>query len=160
MAEQLNLYWQQFLASLPVGTDPPSGFVEPAVFGFTREDATEISKLVLEGVKSSSGSVLSSYQPDGKALPRIGDFWIVVDGDQNPVCVIRTSSVKVVPYSQVGEEYAHWGGEGDRTLESWRRMYWQYICQECERIGRQPTTDAPLIMERFEVVFSDPPMSG
>jgi uncharacterized protein YhfF len=159
VADRLNRYWQQFLASLAVGTDPPTGFVEPAVFGFTREDATEISKLVLEGVKTATGSVLWSYQADGKALPRTGDFWIVVDGDHNPVCVIRTSSVEVIPYSQVGEEYAHWGGEGDRTLESWRRIYWQYIGQECERIGRQPSTDAPLIMERFEVVFSDPPMS-
>src|SRR5215470_1471943 len=103
MAEQLNLYWQQFLASLSVGTDPPSGFVEPAVFGFTREDATEISKLVLEGVKTATGSVLWSYQADGKAVPRPGDFWIVVDGEDNPVCIIRTSSVQVIPFSEVGQ---------------------------------------------------------
>src|SRR5215469_3981413 len=148
-AARLNRYWKQFLESLPVVTDPPAGFVEPAVFGFTPEDATEISKLVLEGIKTATGSVLWSYQADGKALPRIGDFWIVADGDGNPVCVIRTSSVQVIPFSEVGEEYAGWGGEGDRTLESWRRMYWRYICQECERIGRQPTTDAPLIMEHF-----------
>jgi len=132
----LNRYWKQFLESLPVGTDPPAGFVEPGVFGFTPEDATEISKLVLDGIKTATGSVLWSYQADGKALPRIDDLWIVVDGDGNPVGIISTSSVEVTPFSEVGEEYARWGGEGDRTLESWRKMYWQYICRECKRIRR------------------------
>ncbi len=116
MGERLNRYWDQFLAAFPVGTDRPSGFVEAAVFGFTREEATEISRLVLHGIKTATGSVLWSYQADEKALPRIGDFWIVVDGDRNPVCIIRTSSIEVIPFSEVGEEYARWGGEGTGPL--------------------------------------------
>ena len=48
-----------------------------------------------------------------------------------------------------------WGGEEDRTLESWRRMYWSYLVSECQRIGRVPNPSAPLVMERFDVVYAE-----
>jgi uncharacterized protein YhfF len=51
------------------------------------------------------------------------------------------------------------GGERDRTLASWRDLYWSYITSECERLGRAPDPKAPLVMERFEVVY-DTPLQG
>jgi len=38
-------------------------------------------------------------------------------------------------------------------LRSWRRMYWNYIELECQRIGRDLCVKAPLVMERFVVVY-------
>jgi len=35
-------------------------------------------------------------------------------------------------------------------------MYWEYIVSECKRIGREPDVKAPLAMERFRVVYSEP----
>ena len=61
-----------------------------------------------------------------------------------------------IPFNEVSEDYARWRGEGDRSLESWRRMYWSYIVQECKRIGREPATIAPIIMARFLVVYHQP----
>jgi uncharacterized protein YhfF len=48
------------------------------------------------------------------------------------------------------------GGEEDRSLESWREIYWEYIERECQRIGVEPNTHAPLVMERFRVVYAEP----
>ena len=53
------------------------------------------------------------------------------------------------------EVYARDGGEGDRTLATWRPMYWDYIESECRKIGREPSEKAPLVMERFAVVYRD-----
>jgi uncharacterized protein YhfF len=156
MSDCVSRYWDQFLASLPAETERPSGFVEPVAFGFTSEDATEISKLVRDEIKTATGSVLWSYEADGRAIPRVGDFWIVVDGNRHPICVIRTTSVEIIAFDEVGEDYARWAGEGDRSLETWRRIYWQYICRECERIGREASAKASLIMERFDVVYAQP----
>jgi hypothetical protein len=36
-------------------------------------------------------------------------------------------------------------------------MYWQYILSECQRIGREPHEQAPLVMERFAVVYREAP---
>ena len=150
-------YREQFLTLLALDTQKSSRFVEPVAFGFTPEDATEISTLVLDGIKTTTGSLLWSYQTDGKSLPSTGDLWIVIDGESNPVCVAQTTNVEIIPFNEVPEDYARWGGEGDCSLESWRRMYWKYIGLECKRIGREPAASAPMIMERFAVVYAMPP---
>jgi uncharacterized protein YhfF len=156
MGGTIRRYWEQFLASLPPGADRPGGYVESASFGFTPEDASQIAELVVRGTKTATGSVLWSYEADGKPVPRVGDHWVVVDGQQDPVCVIRTTEVRILPFDEVPESYAWAGGEGDRTLSSWRDMYWRYIVSECKRIGREPGVKAPLVMERFEVVYHAP----
>ena len=84
ISDAVAQYQDQFLKSLPSETNKALRFVEPVAFGFTAKDATEISKLVVGGIKTATGSVLWSYQADGKPLPREGDFWVVVDGDRNP----------------------------------------------------------------------------
>jgi len=155
-SDTLQRYQEQFLSSLLSETGNQSRFVEPVAFGLTPQHATEISKLVLDGVKTATGSLLWSYQADGRALPRLGDIWVVIDGNSNPVCIAQTLDVKVIPFNEVLEDYARWGGEGDCSLQSWRRMYWKYIVVECQRIGREPTAGVPMIMEGFKVVYSQP----
>ncbi|MCG8589017.1 MAG: ASCH domain-containing protein [Proteobacteria bacterium] len=151
-----NRYWGQYVETLRDGQAPPSRYLESFSFGFTPEDATEISELVLAGTKSATGSVLWSYEADGKPIPQPGDHWIVTDGEDLPVCIIQTTDVAILPFDEVPETYAVEGGEGDRTLATWRPMYWQYIVSECERIGRKPDPKAPLVMERFAVVYREP----
>lgn len=148
-------YWQQFLGS-PTGAAPTlRRYVEAFSFGFTPEDATEIAVLVLAGTKSATGSVLWSYEADRKAIPRVGDHWVVVDGRRIPVCIIRTTDIAILPFDEVPEVYAREGGEEDRTLATWRPMYWRYIVSECKRIGREPDPKALLLMERFAVVYRE-----
>jgi uncharacterized protein YhfF len=95
----------RFAASLNVMSDMdiPSRFVEPVAFGFTAQDATDIAQLVLDGIKTATGSLLWSYEGDGKSLPREGDHWTVLDGERKPVCVCRTISVEVIPFDAVAE---------------------------------------------------------
>lgn len=155
MSSQIERYWAQFLGTLPSGARSPR-LVEPFFFGIEPSDANEINPLVLAGIKTATGSLLWSIEADGKEMARVDDHWVVTDGGEVPVCIIRTTDVQVVPFEDVGVEYAHWGGEGDRTLDSWRDMYWTYISKECGRIGRSPNRRAPLVMERFEVVHSEP----
>jgi uncharacterized protein YhfF len=157
MASRADRYWQQYLASLPRGEDPPARYVEAFSFGFTPEDASEIAELVLDGAKTATGSVLWSYEADGKPLPRRGDHWVVNDGEGQPVCILRTTDVSILPFDEVPESYAREGGEADRTLATWRPIYWRYIVSECRRIGREPHEAAPLVMERFVVVYREAP---
>ena len=157
MKSRDDQYWREYLRSLAVGGDTPTHYLEAFTFGFTPEDATELSALVLEGVKTATGSVLWSLEADEKPIPQIGDHSIVQDGDGRPVCIIRTIDVSILPFDEVPEAYAREGGEDDRTLETWRPMYWEYIVSECQRIGRDPHEKAPLVMERFAVVYPEAP---
>ena len=148
-------YWKQFTDSPSSGISVAGRYRDSLFFRFSAEDAPEVSHLVLEGAKTATGSVLWSYEADGQTLPQVGDFWVVTKGGDDPVCVIQTTEVRILPFDEVGEEYARDGGEGDCTLESWREMYWEYIVSECRRIGREPSRKAPLVMERFQVVYRE-----
>jgi uncharacterized protein YhfF len=61
--------------------------------------------------------------------------------------------LRILPFSEVDEEFARDYGEGDRTLAWWRPNLWRYYEQECRSLSRTPSEDMPLICERFEVVY-------
>ena len=156
MTTNVERYWNQYLISILGGQEQPSHYVECFAFGFTPADAREIAQLVLNGTKTATGSVLWSYDADKKPLPIVGDLWIVIAGGDAPVCIIKTTEVRIIPFDEVTADYASDGGEGDRSLESWREIYWEYIERECQRIGLEPNAKAPLVMERFRVVYEEP----
>jgi len=156
MTTSIERYWEQYLASLPADGRPPSGHAGTAAFGVTWDDAREIAMFVRDGTKTATGGLVWSNEAAGKPVACPGDLWIVLAGPDQPLCIIETTEVRIFPYEEVPDEYARDGGEGDGTLRDWRRIYWKYIVFECKRIGREPTEKAPLAMERFRVVYSEP----
>jgi len=87
------------------------------------------------------------------ASPTSGDLSIVEQWSGEPVCVIETSSALVLPFEQVGAEFAATEGEGDGSLESWRSGHWAYFGRECARLGKTPSAGMPVVCESFKVVF-------
>jgi uncharacterized protein YhfF len=156
VTEAADRYWAQFLRSQPALSEKPTTYYEEFSFGSTKESARELAALVLDGVKTATGSLQWVYEAEGRRAPRAGDYSIVTDGEGNPVCVILDTEVTIVPYDEVDAAFARDGGEEDRTLESWRGIYWEFIVTECARIGREPSPKAPLVCERFLVVYKEP----
>jgi uncharacterized protein YhfF len=156
MATNVERYWSQYLGSIPRRQEQPSRYVESFSFGFTPADAREIAPLVLSGTKTATGSVLRSYEADKRRLPAVGDRWIVTVDRDTPVCIIETTDVQIIPFDEVSADYAWEGGEGDRSLATWREIYWEYITTEYQRLGLEPSAKAPLVMERFHVIYSEP----
>ncbi len=153
--EKADRYWEQFLASLPAGAERPAAYYEAFSFGSSSESTRTITPLVLDGIKTATGSLLWVYEAEGRRPPMVGDYSIVTDGEE-PVAVILDAEVRILPYDEVDAAFAWDGGEEDRSLESWREMYWEYILLECGRISREPTLKTPLVCERFRVVYKEP----
>lgn len=59
----------------------------------------------------------------------------------------------ICPFGEVDAQFAYDEGEGDRTLESWRREHWNYFWRTLPKIGFQPTSEMLLVCERFRVVY-------
>jgi len=156
LPDKLRRYWTQFLESLPENAEQPVHYYDSFYFGSSKESAALITPLVLGGIKTATGSVQWVYEAEGRRPPMSGDYSIVTDGEGEPVCIIRDVEVEIIPYDEVSSAFAWEGGEEDRTLESWRRIYWDYIVSECARIKRQPTSKTPLVCERFCVVYNEP----
>jgi uncharacterized protein YhfF len=53
----------------------------------------------------------------------------------------------------VDEEHAYREGEGDQTLESYRREHIEYYRRRGEALGFTFSENMEVILERFEVVY-------
>jgi uncharacterized protein YhfF len=148
-------FWEDYVRSLPPEHRNRKYF-EAFSFGDTVESADRLAKLVLEGEKTATSELLWSRQAAGKTLWNEGDESVVLNGVGEPVCVIRTTQLRVLPFSEVDEAFARDYGEGDRTLSGWRRDAWEYYEGECRSLGKIPSKDMSLICERFEVVYPPP----
>src|SRR2546423_3894137 len=94
-------YWEQFIRSLPSDAPRPAGYTDATHFGETNEDATPIAALVLAGIKTASGSLPWVYEAEGQPQPQPGDFWVILDSDDQPVCIVETTEAEVKPYDEV-----------------------------------------------------------
>ena len=93
---------------------------------------------------------------DGKAngsLPGRGGYGVCLDGKGNGVCIIRTDKVSIVPFSDVGEDHAYKEGEGDRSLEYWRRVHKEFFTECMEEAGLMFTPDIAVVLEEFSGVY-------
>ena len=106
-------YWQKFKSENNIN----SNRYEAWQFGF---DADLLGELVLEGKKTATAGALKSYQFENVDIPRLGRYNIVLDSKNQPLCIIRTTKVEIIPFLEVSSEQAYKEGENDRTLESWR----------------------------------------
>ena len=156
-------YWDQYVETRPFAVRPQRRYVEAFSFGFdgSSESVTaEIADLVKSGAKTATGSLLWSYEFDGKPVPAVDDYWVVLAAAAKPACIIRTTDVEILPFDEVPSIYAELGGEGDRSVAHWQGLYRRYIEEECARMGREPSDATPLVMERFECVYAEPLAAG
>jgi len=114
--------------------------------GDNADMANELADLVMKGIKTASCGSLASYLAE-KSPPRIGSHNIILDGRDEPVCVIRMTSMRLVRFSDVTEELARKEGEGDLSLEYWRSEHKAFF----SRAGFY-ADNMELVAEEFEVV--------
>ncbi|MFT4711152.1 MAG: hypothetical protein ACI9D0_001204 [Bacteroidia bacterium] len=123
-------------------------------FGDSPELGDSLVELVLEGVKRATAGSIAEYEAAGDHIPFPGELSIVTDGKGIARCVIETTRVDIVPYDEVTAEFAFTEGEGDKSLEYWRRVHWDYYTRVLAGSGQVPDLKMPIAAERFDVVFS------
>jgi uncharacterized protein YhfF len=147
-----DAFWRSYLEASPGAGD--RRYFEAFQFGAGREMANQLSRLVLDGIKTATSDLAWHLEWKGKPLWHVGDEHIVLNGDWLPVSVIRTTELEVRPFCDVDAAFARDYGEGDRTLEWWREHMFAWYASQCREIGVEATEDMPLICERFEVMYA------
>ena len=61
------------------------------------ENPDYLAQLVVEGVKTATCSAYELYEVEGEPLPRIGDYSIILNSKDEPVCIIQTVDVQIMP---------------------------------------------------------------
>lgn len=146
----IEIYWENFLAANPSYRGRPY-IIEP--FGDNPALADELGNLVLSGRKSATCSAVWSYEAEGEPFPKGGTLWMVLDGRNEPMCIVETIEVTVRAFKEVDEDFARAEGEDDLTLESWREGHKRFFTRTLAPIGRNFSEDMPLICERFRVIY-------
>lgn len=143
-------------------------------FGDDPRLADELLELVLTGWKTATASALHDYEEEAReraraddagsaegdllvdtgldlALPQPGLLSILLDGAGRPRALIRTTDVATVRFGDVTAEHARREGEGDGSLEHWRRMHQEFF-ERSSALGEPVDEDTMVVLERFEVL--------
>lgn len=143
--------WQAFVADHPeyqLQPEPPSDH-----FGFTEEVANSCAELVLSGTKRMTSHSLLGLQFRGEKLPQLGDLNIITDWEGRAKGIIRTVKVRLKPFFSISAEHARLEGEGDGSLEYWKKSHWEYYSQELEAFGKTPVVSMIIVCEEFELIY-------
>lgn len=151
MPPHIRPYWDQFLAT--GNADATSRFYEAFHFDDNQPTADCLAELVLQGTKRATAGLLWAFEAENKPIPKPGDLSVVTNWASEPLCIIESTVVDVVPYHRVTEQFAAIEGEGDKSLRYWLEVHWDYFGRECRRIGREPSLEMPVVCEQFEVVY-------
>jgi len=142
-------FWNRFCAeSGHVGTP-----FEISCFGDSEALADELLALVLIGQKQATCALAHWYEQPGARFPQPGDLSLILDGRENPACVIRTVSVEVKPVREADAKFAWDEGEGDRSFKWWKDAHLAFWTREASREGFEFSEDMMACFERFELAW-------
>ena len=67
---------------------------------------------------------------------------------------MKTTKVYVTAFDQVSQEHAYKEGEGDRSLEYWRKVHIDFLTRELAGINKAFTKKTQVVCEEFELVYA------
>lgn len=125
-------------------------------FGNSAELAHELMDLVVHGPKRGTAGLQWSIERHPDLAPVPHGYSVVCEYDGTPRAVLRTTDIQVKPFAQVDAQFAWDEGEGDRSLAYWKKAHWEYFSAECASLGREPSLEMPVVLERFELLWVVP----
>ncbi|WP_415062481.1 ASCH domain-containing protein [Bdellovibrio sp.] len=149
-SESVKKMWQDYHRL--IGTSAPAEILAD-LFCNNEKEANELAILVNKGIKRATAQSLWSIQKTGGQLPSVDGIFVVTDWDRNAVCIVKTTKVSIIPFNKISEENAYREGEGDRTLQYWRRVHIKFYKEEFEKMGLIFNESMPIVFEEFEKVF-------
>jgi uncharacterized protein YhfF len=128
-----------------------------AEFAFPGALRDALVAAILSGRKVSTTSLCLEYEIEGAALPVPGQRTRVVDSTNQPIAVIETTRVDVVPLGDVDIEHALDEGEGFTSVAEWRAGHEKFWHSDEMRnaLGDPAFTvddDTRVVLERFRVI--------
>ena len=105
------------------------------------------------GKKQATSSNGLCYEFEKEPLPKEGDFSIITDFYNRPLCIIKTIKVDIIQFKDITAEMAVLEGEGDLSLDYWREGHKYFFSKECEEMGKEFNEELPVVFEQFKVVF-------
>ena len=144
-------FWQMACRAVPDLS--PTADYQVWHFGDSAPLARNLADLVLHGPKRATSGLLWDAELDSTMMPVQGGYSLVTDHAGAPLLIIRTTRVEIRPYEEVDADFAAAEGEGDGSLQYWCDAHWAYFSRRCAVLGRTPSNDMPVVLERFALIY-------
>ncbi|MCQ2983099.1 MAG: ASCH domain-containing protein [Treponemataceae bacterium] len=142
-------YWKDFLSRK--GLDPQMPHSGEVSFGTDEVSCAQFLALIVSGKKTAAFGALESYRLDNESLPKKGAFTILTDYTGNPIGVIQTLNVTILPYNAITWDMAVKEGEC-ADFEEWHAAYDEFFADDADIMGYDVTPDMPVVFEEFVLV--------
>lgn len=116
-------------------------------------DADLLADLVLRGEKTATASVYDLYALEAESLPQEGTFDVILDSQNQTVCIVEITRVSVQPFNQVSAQHAFNEGEGDKSLAYWRQVHEDCFAEWLREAGLTFTPESKVVLEEFRKVY-------
>ena len=113
----------------------------------------QLAQLVLKGVKTATASAYDLYKVDNEPLPQKDSYDVILDSQNQAICIIQIIKVSVVPFKEVSDEHAFKEGEGDRSLTWWQDSHRKIFTQWFKDAALTFKEDSLIVLEEFRCVY-------
>lgn len=118
-------------------------------------DSDHLARLVLTSTKTATASAYPLYELENEPLPKENEYSVILDSNDNAICIIKTTRVDIVPFDLVSDQHAFKEGEGDRSLSYWREVHEKFFKECLAEAGLEFTHDTKVVCEEFVLVYSN-----
>lgn len=148
---ELN-YWNTYLKTLK---DKPLNPKVVAEVAGNDQIADDLLALYLNGKKTAGSGLVKHYEFYNTRLPEIGNYWIILDSTKNPRCLVKTVRVEIHQFDQVPKSVAIAEGEGDLSLEYWRKVHAEFFSEFLNELKIVDLNKEKIVTEFFEILKTD-----
>ncbi len=125
-------------------------------FCYNERDANELAELVRKGIKRATSSLYLLYKLENEEakIPKVGDLSIITNYYGNPFAIIENTLIEFSPFNKVSAEFAFKEGEGDKTLNDWKRTHKEFFNNELKKYNIEFDDSMLVVLEHFKVVYN------
>ena len=116
-------------------------------------EADILADLVLKGEKTATASAYDLYALEDESLPQEGTFDVILDSQNQAVCIVEITKVSVEPFNQVSADHAFKEGEGDKSLAYWRQVHEDCFAEWLREAGLTFIPESKVVLEEFRKVY-------
>jgi uncharacterized protein YhfF len=142
--------WKEFIE---VNPEYSNSKYKAWYFCDTEDCANKLAELVKQGIKRGTTSLYRWYEAGKETLPVAGDLNVITNWDGTAQCITKTIKVTVLPFRDVDEELAFIEGEGDKSLDYWRKAHINFFTRELTAINVEFSEDVMVVFEEFEKIY-------
>lgn len=145
--------WKDYLISIGENAINTDKRYTSWYFCDNEKSANDLAKLVKEETKRGTTSLHYCYELENEELPMKDNYSIITDWNGIAQCIIKTKKVYILPFKDVNEELAGIEGEGDKSLDYWRKVHIYFFTRELKEQEIEFSEDMLVVFEEFEVVY-------